>query len=122
MEIAKARVNLVKFIRVMKAEAEKIDWKAKLMSQRQQLQSITKDKLKLIESNLNYMYEISIQILLILIENLCKYGPSIKTKLYPLRSCYVNWPSLAGNKLRIAGRTLKTPKVKMRNRNRITTV
>ncbi len=56
MKIATARVNLVKFIWVMKAEAERIDWKAKLMSQRQQLQSITTGKLKLIESNLNYMY------------------------------------------------------------------
>ncbi|EFX72006.1 hypothetical protein DAPPUDRAFT_326562 [Daphnia pulex] len=43
MEVATARVNLVKFIQLMKAEAEKIDWKAKLLSQEQQLQSISKD-------------------------------------------------------------------------------
>jgi hypothetical protein len=39
------------------------------MSQRQQLQSITKGKFKLIVNNLNYVYELSIPILLILIEN-----------------------------------------------------
>jgi hypothetical protein len=89
MEVATARVNLVKFIQLMKAEAEKIDWKAKLLSQEQQLQSISKGKLKpkKIKSNLNYIYEISIQILRILMQNLWNYGKSFKTKPYPQRSC-----------------------------------
>ncbi len=50
-------------------------------------------------------------------ENLWEYGLSIKTEPYPLRSCYVNWPSSEGNNLRKPGRNLKTPKVKKMNRN-----
>ncbi|EFX81594.1 hypothetical protein DAPPUDRAFT_102058 [Daphnia pulex] len=97
---AEARMNLVKFIRVMKAEAEKKNGKPN----------------KRHNDNYNNRQQ---KILLILMENFWKYGLSIKTKPYHLRSCYVNWPSLARNQLRKPGRTLQSPKAKKRNWNRI---
>jgi hypothetical protein len=39
------RINLIKFIRLMHAEAKKIDWKVKLLLQEQQLQSLTKGEI-----------------------------------------------------------------------------
>nr|CAH0102454.1 unnamed protein product [Daphnia galeata] len=43
LEVSTNRINLIKFIRLMHAEAKQIDWKAKLLTQDQQLQSLTKD-------------------------------------------------------------------------------
>jgi hypothetical protein len=44
LEVANNSPNLIKFIRLLKLEADKIDLKAKLLSQKQALQQLSKGK------------------------------------------------------------------------------
>jgi len=46
LEVANNNLNLIKFIRLLKAEADKIDMKAKQLSQKQALQGLRKGKKK----------------------------------------------------------------------------